>query len=138
MKKTILLMMIFLCVSVFASEKYSREDYEITFPDYEVQPVNSKDLVKYSDFLYKIQDLRNYTKEYVVDDILFRKTNCVNVIGKYVKRVREDVYYCEADDVFRNCNAGVRSGPNGRTRCYDYEGQHWWDADYCKEGWILQ
>ena len=43
-------------------------------------------------------------------------------------------YSCTSKEP-RGCPGGISSG--GNTRCYDYEGQVWWDGEYCKEGWTV-
>lgn len=46
----------------------------------------------------------------------------------------KELYQCPNTEVENECSYGLSSGKS--TRCYTKELQAWWNAPYCKEGWV--
>ena len=58
-----------------------------------------------------------------------------NKLKKPKDEVNIKLYNCQSKES-RECPFGVRSGFTKNTRCYNESNQKWWNAEYCKEGWV--
>lgn len=134
MKFLIIIMLCILLSGLVNAQVVSQEVYEIDNPSRSVVPLSSSDLISAFQKVNKIPKTINYTHFFVVDNVLYKESSCVSVLGVYNAEMTG--YSCEGVLPVRDCPAGLSGGKG--TRCYDYDGQKWWDASYCKEGWVLQ